>query len=330
MHEALFYEPAGDLLQCWLCPFHCRIAEGDVGHCRVRRNDAGMLVSLNYGEVTSAHVDPIEKKPLYHFHPGAMILSLGTFGCNLTCGFCQNWQISQQRPQTQTISPEAAAELAADMRVSRGNIGIAYTYNEPMIWFEHVLDTARLVRERGMVNVLVTNGIVEEGPLEELLPVVDAMNVDIKAMDDAFYARNCGGKLASAARRTVERAFGRCHVEITNLIIPGENDSDEALVSLFDWAASVSPALPVHLSRYHPDYQMTNARTPEATLKRAYDLASQRLQFVYVGNAEIRGTSDTVCPGCGATAVERVGFTARSRTKDGTCPACGVDLGVVI
>ena len=327
MRECMHYEKLDDLLQCRLCPFECKIAEGKTGRCRARRNEGGKLWSVNYGELTSMAMDPIEKKPLYHFHPGADILSIGTFGCNLRCEFCQNWTISQGRPPTQQLSPEAAVEIAVQRR-AEGNIGVAYTYNEPMIWFEYVLDTAKLIHEHGMVNVLVTNGIVQEAPLEELLPHVDAMNVDIKSIREDFYERLCGGD-GKAARRTVENAFGRCHVEITNLIIPGENDSDQDLVDLFDWAASVSRNLPVHLSRYHPAHKMTKPPTDTRTLRGAYELARERLEFVYVGNAYIEGTTDTICPKCGALAVERVGFRATSHTPDGRCPSCGEDLSIV-
>ncbi len=327
MHECLYYEKNGDRIDCKLCPFGCRIAAGKTGRCKVRKHEDGRLVSLNYGRVTAANLDPIEKKPLYHFHPGELILSVGTFGCNLTCAFCQNWNISQQKPPTQELLPQAAADIA-DAQRADGNIGIAYTYNEPLIWYEYVLETAKLVHERGMLNVLVTNGIVEPEPLEELLPFIDAMNVDIKSIQPDFYRRLCGGD-GQAARRTVETAWGRCAVEITNLVIPGENDSDEDLIGLFDWAASVSPRLPVHLSRYHPQYKMTNPATPEGTLRRAYELARERLDFVYVGNMHINGTTDTVCPKCGETAVERNGFTARALTRDGNCPSCGEDLGIV-
>jgi pyruvate formate lyase activating enzyme len=328
LEECLFYDVDADRLRCRLCPFACAIAEDATGRCGARQNVGGKLVSLNFAQVTSAALDPIEKKPLYHFHPGSAILSLGTFGCNLKCEFCQNWSISQQRPPTQTLPPAEAVRLALDSR-ARGNIGIAFTYNEPFIWFEYVLQTARLAREAGLLNVLVTNGIVEEQPLRELLPFIDAMNVDIKSIRPEFYRKLCGGD-GRAAQRTVELAWGHCTVEITNLVIPGENDSPEDLTALFDWAASVSPKLPVHLSRYHPDFQMNAPATPAQTLRRAYDLARERLDFVYVGNLDLAGTTDTICPACGAVAVERSGFTARARTSDGRCPQCHRELGIAV
>jgi len=326
--QARYWEPAEDHVQCFLCTWHCKIKPGKLGRCRARRNDAGALVSLNYGQVTAIALDPIEKKPLYHFHPGATILSLGTFGCNLTCQFCQNWEISQGRPATRPLPPEDAAKLAVEY-VPRGNIGIAYTYSEPMIWHEYVTDTATLVRDAGLKNVLVTNGIVEEQPLRDLLPLVDAMNVDIKAMSEDFYRKLCSGA-AWVPRRTVEMAFAAgVHVEITNLLIPGYNDSEDELRALFDWAASISPKLPVHLSAYRPAYKLDAPATPPSTLRKAYELAKEKLHFVYVGNLPLDGTSDTTCPQCHKLAIKRRGFSASAQSlQQGSCPECGEDLNV--
>ena len=326
--EALFYDMVGERADCRLCPWHCHIAPGKTGRCTVRHNVGGRLVTRNYAEVTSVALDPIEKKPLYHFRPGSLILSVGTFGCNLKCGFCQNWQISQERPRTQQLPPREALALARRY-ADEGNIGLAYTYNEPFIWYEYVRETAPLIRDAGMCNVLVTNGLVEHEPLEELLPFVDAMNVDIKSMSERFYLEHCQGQ-ALPARQTVERAFGRTHVEITNLIIPGENDSEAELQALVDWAASVSPELPIHFSAYHPDYHFQAPATPAATLQRAYDLAREQLKFVYVGNLHLAGTTDTVCPQCGRTLIVRRGMTGTVTGLDerGRCAACGSGANV--
>jgi len=312
--ECRYYETGEGYLQCQLCPWHCRIPPNKAGICRVRENIGGVLRSLNYAEVTSAHMDPIEKKPLYHFHPGSGILSLGTFGCNLSCKFCQNWEISQGRPPTQHLEPEEALALAQKGQRQSGNIGIAYTYNEPIIWYEYVYDTAQLVHEAGMVNVLVTNGLIEEEPLRELLPYVDAMNVDIKAWSEDFYRKICHGE-AWPARRTVEIAAQQCHVEITVLIIPGYNDSDEELEKIFDWAASVRRDMPVHLSRYYPAYKFDAPSTPAETLRHAYQLARQR----------------TRCPECGEIVINRSGFhsQATNLTEDGRCKSCGAQLNII-
>lgn len=328
--EAAHWESDGERVHCLLCPQDCHIAEGRAGVCRVRRNEEGTLRTLNYAQVTSAAMDPIEKKPLYHFHPGSQVLSLGTFGCNLGCQFCQNFTISQGRPAAQTMSPAEAVRVAKDAR-SRGNIGIAYTYSEPIVWFEYVRDTAKLAREAGLKNVLVTNGLIRAEPLEELLPLIDAMNVDIKAMSDDFYRKLCGIRSGEVARRTVELAWGRCSVEITNLLVTDENDSEEDVRALVDWAASVSPDLPLHLSRYRPMYKMTAPSTPVARIERAAEIAREKLHYVYVGNVMVDGGGDTVCPGCGDVVVRRGGFSVSSRlTEEALCPECGRDLNVTI
>ncbi len=326
--EAMYYSVEGERTDCLLCPWHCHINPGKTGRCGPRINEDGVLHTMNYGEVTSAGMDPIEKKPLYHFHPGSSILSLGTFGCNLSCGFCQNWQISQQRPPTQVILPQDAVRLA-QQHVPDGNIGLAYTYNEPFIWYEYLRETAPLIKEAGLHNVLVTNGIVEAEPLEELLPFIDAMNVDIKSMSEKFYLKHCKGQ-ALPARQTVERAFGRCHVEITNLIIPGENDSIEDLQALVDWAASVSPDLVLHFSAYHPDYEFEAPPTPPQVLVQAYAMAKKKLRYVYVGNVNMPGTTDTECPECGRLLVSRRGFGARivGLNAEGRCAGCGSEVNI--
>jgi len=328
--ECRYYEVGDDFLHCHLCPFNCKIRPGKVGVCRVRKNVDGVLRSLNYAEATSVGMDPIEKKPLYHFYPGTQILSLGTFGCNLSCVYCQNWQISQEQPPTRHLAPAEAVELAEKQAQQGNNIGIAYTYNEPIIWYEYVYDTAKLAQGAGLKNVLVTNGLIEEEPLRELLPYIDAMNVDIKSMDEGFYHKLCKG-MGWPARRTVEIAAEQCHVEITVLIIPGENDSDENLEAIFDWAASVNEQMPVHLSRYHPAYKFNAPPTSAETLRRAWELARQRLEFVYVGNIVMDGTTDTQCPQCQATVVSRSGFGSRTEqlTEDGRCGNCGAQLNII-
>lgn len=328
--EAAWWETEGERIHCRLCPQDCRIAAGRFGRCRVRTNDEGTLRTLNYARVTSAALDPIEKKPLYHFHPGSVVLSLGTFGCNLSCVFCQNFTISQGQPPTQRLSPEDAVRAAIEAK-SSGNIGLAYTYSEPIVWYEYVRDTARLAREEGLVNVLVTNGLIMPEPLEELLPLIDAMNVDIKSMSDAFYQNLCGIRSGEMARRTVETAFGRCHVEITNLVVTGANDSDDDFRALTDWAASVSPDLPLHISRYRPMYRHTAPPTPIERLERAFEIASEKLNFVYLGNVMLAEGGDTVCPDCGELAISRTGYRVVSRVTDtGSCPACGRWLNVAL
>jgi len=311
----------GEAIRCVLCPRRCKLVEGEIGSCLVRKNEGGRLVVTNYGECSSLALDPIEKKPLFHFYPGSVIFSAGTVGCNLHCIFCQNWQISQQRVSTQYFSPEALVEEASQIR---GNLGIAFTYNEPLIWFEYVRDTARVARERGLKTVLVTSGTICEEPLEEILPLIDAMNVDLKAIRQSFYSKICEGFLKHT-KHVIKRAweFG-CLVETTNLIIPGHNDSEEELEELTDWVASVSPDLPLHFSRYFPHYKLRVPPTPAETLERAWEIGSKKLNYVYVGNLGLPGKEDTYCKACKRPIVRRHGyFVEEFRAPGGKCGYCG-------
>jgi len=328
MKEALHWEKTeAGRVHCLLCPHGCRIAEGQQGLCRVRENVQGTLRALNYGRVSAANFDPIEKKPLFHFYPGSVILSLGSTGCNLACSFCQNWAISQQDGGTRRMTPEEAVALAGH---EPENIGIAYTYNEPFIWYEFVVETAKLAKAGGLKNVLVTNGYVNEGPLREVLPFIDAMNVDIKSVSEGFYHELCRGH-AEPPRRTVEIAKqAGCLVEITNLVIPNWNDSDEALAGLVDWAAGVDPDMPVHFSRYHPDYKLTEPPTPPETLLRAREIARKKLHYVYVGNVWGGEGEDTYCCDCREPVVERRGFAVSNiRVVGGHCEMCGGRVPIV-
>ena len=318
---ARFWEPkAEDRVHCLLCPQSCHVAPEAVGVCRVRKNIGGRLYSLNYSRITSLNLDPIEKKPLFHFYPGRQILSIGTAGCNLACQFCQNWEISQEEVATQLLTPQDAVRLAQRYR---DNLGLAYTYNEPFIWYEFVLETAQLARAAGLKNVLVTNGFVEEAPLRELLPFIDAMNVDVKSMRDDFYRKLCRGR-AEPPRRTVEIAHEQCLVEVTNLVIPGWNDAEEDFRDLVNWLAKVDRNIPLHFSRYYPAYQMTAPPTPPATLYRAREMAQEKLSFVYLGNIVGEGIEDTACPACRQTLVQRRGYAVLSvQVKNGKCAGCG-------
>lgn len=351
-------------VRCQLCPLGCRLAEGRDGPCGSRGNRGGRMVPLEYGRLVSAAMDPIEKKPLYHFHPGAPILSIAALGCNLHCQFCQNWTISQRhdgrpggagagrrserggehggeggggkhgggreprdrRAETGDATPAQVVALARD----QGSVGIAYTYSEPLVWFEFVRDTAALARAAGLKNVIVTNGFLNEAPLRELLPLIDAANVDLKAMDDAFYRKVCKARLEPVlGTLRLCRELG-VHLEVTNLVIPGWNDGDDQLAALVDFVAGLGRGVPLHFSAYHPAYRFEAPPTPPATLARAAALARAKLDFVYVGNVHVPGTSDTRCPGCGATVIERAGYRARSRLgPNGVCPDCGRILPVV-
>ena len=270
---------------CPVCPHHCLLAEGQTGRCRARKNREGKIVSINYGKLTSLMLDPIEKKPLRRFFPGSRILSVGSFGCNLACPFCQNYEISMAdsgQAHWQEVTPEALAGLAQEYQ-SYGNIGVAFTYNEPLVGYEFVRDTARLVRERGMKNVLVTNGCAEPLVLEELLPYVDAMNIDLKGFAGEWYER-LGGDLETV-KRFIARAAQDCHVELTTLIVPGENDSEEEMDREARWIASLDWEIPLHVTRFFPQYRMADKEpTPVERVYRLRNTAAQWLRYVYVGN----------------------------------------------
>ncbi len=280
--EALYYETlSGGKVHCLLCPQSCHIDQDKLGICRVRKNIQGKFYTLIYGQTTSIALDPIEKKPLYHFHPKEYILSVGTKGCNFSCPFCQNWSISQDdSAPTQKVTSQQLIEEAK----KQNSFGIAYTYNEPFIWYEFVLETAKLAKKEGLENVLVTNGYVNLKPLEEILPLIGAMNIDLKSIDDAFYRKVCKAKL-NPVLEVIKRSHQSCHIELTNLIIPTLNDSDEELEKLVNWIYdNLGQDVPLHFSRYFPSYKLNLLPTPIDTLKKAQNIAKKKLKFVYLGN----------------------------------------------
>ncbi|MCL6614981.1 MAG: AmmeMemoRadiSam system radical SAM enzyme, partial [Firmicutes bacterium] len=324
LREARWYEydREGDLVRCLLCPQGCRLKAGQTGVCRVRRREGEKLFTVNYGRVTALALDPIEKKPLYHFHPGSAILSVGTFGCNLACGFCQNWRISQEEAPSEFIPPARLVALAERERAA-GNIGLAYTYSEPSVWWEYLMDAAPLARERGLANVLVTNGYLNRGPLLDLLPYLDAVNMDLKGPDE-FYRRICHGRLGPVQAFAEAVLEAGVHLELTNLIIPGYNDTEEDLRALVDWVAGLDPEIPLHFSRYFPQYRFTAPPTPLATMERAYELARARLTYVYLGNVSGPLGRDTFCPQCGELLIRREGYHARIvGLEEKACRRCG-------
>ncbi len=323
--EAAYYSALeGGRVKCLLCPHRCLIASGKSGTCGARANEGGALVSLIYGEVTSIAMDPIEKKPLYHFYPGSDILSIGTRGCNLQCPYCQNWSISQDHgASSRKYGP---AEVVKAARAG-GSVGIAYTYSEPIIWFEYVMDCAALARREGLKNVMVTNGYVNPEPLAELLEFVDAMNIDLKNFREETYRKVQKGGLADVLR-TIESAHGKCHVELTTLIVTGINDDMKELSELTDWVASLDANIPWHVSRYHPSYRYDAPATDIDFMLEVCKMAKNKLSYVYCGNISgSYGWSDTVCPECGNVAVRRSGYRTKvDGVKDGACVRCGAGL----
>ena len=329
--EALLWEPLeGGKAGCRLCAHRCVVEPGRRGVCGVRENRGGRLETLVYGEAVAAHVDPIEKKPLYHFLPGSKALSVAAAGCNFRCGFCQNWQISQapRRPggglAGEPFPPEAVVRAALD----RGCRSVSYTYTEPTVFFEYALDTARLAREAGLLNSFVTNGYMTAEALETVAPWLDAANVDLKAFKDATYRKVCGARLEPVLE-SIRRMRGLgIWVEVTTLVVPGLNDGADELEAIARFVASVGPEVPWHVSRFHPDFEYTQAPpTPVAALRAAVEAGRRSgLRHIYVGNLPGEG-EDTSCASCGAALIRRRGFAVIENVLRGSrCPACGAAL----
>lgn len=271
-------------LTCEICPHHCRLSVGEVGRCRARINDGEKIIALNYGKITSIALDPIEKKPLYRFFPGSRILSVGSYGCNLNCPFCQNHEISMADSNfpTRTVTPEELTALAQEL-VPKKNIGVAFTYNEPFISYEFVRDTSNLLKAVGLKSVLVTNGTVAPAALKKILPLIDAMNIDLKSFRQEIYSA-LGGDFETV-RKTIEIAAQSCHVEVTSLIVPTMNDSPADMDAEAAWLASISKDIPLHISRFFPRYKVKNL--PPTPVEKIYELvnvAKRHLNFVYPGN----------------------------------------------
>ena len=273
---------------CQVCMHRCALSPGQTGLCGARKNENGKIVCANYGRITSPALDPIEKKPLKHFRPGSLILSVGSYGCNLRCPFCQNHEISMAGEgdvHSPYVPPQRLADLALEWkeRDGAGNIGIAYTYNEPLVGWEYVRDTARLVKENGMANVLVTNGTAAPEILEELLSLIDAMNIDLKGFRAEYY-RKLGGDL-DTVKTFIARAVTACHVELTTLIVPGENDSLEEMEAQARWIADLNPEIPLHITRFFPQYHMLDRKPTEIqSLRQLAETAGQYLTNVSLGN----------------------------------------------
>ncbi|MCH4239041.1 MAG: AmmeMemoRadiSam system radical SAM enzyme [Oscillospiraceae bacterium] len=271
---------------CALCPHHCALEPGQAGLCHARKNEDGKIISTNYGRLTALALDPIEKKPLCRFHPGSWILSVGSYGCNLKCPFCQNYEISMKGMEADTleVSPEELVRQALEAaKKPRGNLGLAFTYNEPLVGYEYVFRCAQLAKEAGLLTVVVTNGMICEEPLCALLPFVDAMNIDLKCFTESGYEK-LGGSLETV-RHTIELAVSACHVEVTTLAVPGFSDSVEEMDAEAQWLASIDRAIPLHITRCFPRYRMQDGQpTPVSTVKQLCETAGQYLQYVYAGN----------------------------------------------
>lgn len=327
MKEAMLYERREkNEVNCFLCSHRCKIPEGRFGICGMRENREGTLYTHAYGEVVAANIDPIEKKPLYHFLPGSLSFSIATHGCNFQCGFCQNWQISQTSMKKGASPPgrPLAPEDIVDQAQANQCKSIAYTYTEPTIFFEYAYDTAILAHDKGLYNVFVTNGFMTTEAIETIHPYLDGCNVDLKFFSDDSYKRVCHARLKPVLESIAFLKKIGVWVEITTLIIPDLNDSDRELTDIARYIAGVSRDIPWHISRFHPDYEYTNAPpTPVETLKRAYSLGKEAgLRFIYIGN--VAGESiDTRCPACGRIVLaERKYGEVKNALVKGRCPQC--------
>jgi len=328
LREGLYYKKKDSGVECLLCPHSCILQDGKRGICGVRESRDGKLYTAIYGEVTSAAMDPIEKKPLYHFYPGTKIFSIGTKGCNLSCPFCQNWSISQDSDtRSQYYAPDEIVRTA----LSNDSVGIAYTYSEPIIWFEYVKDTALLAKKHGLKNVLVTNGCIMGAPLEEMLGFIDAMNIDLKCHNSDTYSKKLKGRLDSV-KDTIKTAHEKgCFIEITTLIVPKINDNIKELIEIAEFIASIDKRIPWHLSRYHPSYKYNESATDIDFIAQVWKSAKDILDYVFTGNIHPSDAkSDTLCPKCHTVLINRRGYaTTIKHLTNGKCNKCGHDTGIV-
>ncbi len=334
MKEAKYYRIINQKekkLQCNLCPHNCLLEENQTGKCLVRKNINAKLYCLTYNLVSSIAIDPIEKKPLYHFYPGKKILSIGSYGCNFKCGFCQNWEISQTSLEENFIQKISSKQLLEIAKRYKDNIGISYTYNEPLINFEFVLETAKIFHQEGYKNVLVTNGFINKEPLLELIHYIDAANIDLKSFNPNFYKQICDGNL-NFVLQTIELMFKeKKHIEITTLVIPKNNDSEKEIVDIINYVSNLSKEIPLHFSRYYPMYKFKEETTPIETLLRCYNLAKQKLYNVYLGNILDEKYNSTYCPKCGSILIQRKGYTVNFlNLKNNECKNCKEKIKIVI
>ena len=323
-HPAMYYEKlAGDMVHCLLCPNSCRLSEGQIGTCRARKNVKGEMVSLVYGQIASAHVDPIEKKPFFHVLPGTKAFSIATPGCNMRCLFCQNWEISQAFPW-EVDTQKATPEQVVDEAIRTGCKSIAFTYTEPIIYYEYVLDIAKLAKKKGLKTVVVSNGYINPEPLRELLKYIDAYKVDFKAFNEQFYKELTGGSLDPVLQSMKIIRQQGVWLEIVTLLVPGKNDSDDEIRALARWIhKNLGDEVPLHFSRFHPMHKLLNLPpTPVERVIRARQIAMEEgLKYVYTGNVAYPAGESTYSPKTGQIAIERQGyFVVNNNLKSGVAP----------
>jgi pyruvate formate lyase activating enzyme len=323
-----FFEKADGKLRCLVCPHFCKLAGGRTGICGVRKNTGEIIELLTYGVISGYSLDPVEKKPLYHFFPGNNILSIGSYGCNMRCDFCQNYNISQHIADN--LKPETGPEnIAKNALSAKKNIGIAFTYNEPVIWFEYVRDVALLVKDEGLYTVMVTNGYATKEILNEYIQFIDAFNVDLKAFNNEFYKKLAGAEIEPVKNTLKQIVKAGRHLEITTLVITGQNDKEAEMEMQVKWIADeLGKNIPFHLSRYFPMYKRDDPTTPHDTLSRLYDIAATQLDHVYMGNTMSDTGQDTRCQNCGTVVTSRSGYYTRlfNLTEEGKCTNCDTSI----
>ncbi len=331
--EAILYEKVGKALNCKICERRCIISRGKAGFCQMRENEEDKIYTLNYAAVSSVAVDPIEKKPLYHFYPGSTVFSMGSIGCNFRCKHCQNWGISQaelEQTPTRDMLPEDAIRLSQEY----GCKSIAWTYNEPTMWFEYTLDSAKIAKKVDIKTIYVTNGYMSEESFEEIRPYLDAANIDLKGMSEKFYKDLCDARLQPVLDNIVRMHDAHIHIEITNLMIPGYNDSDENIRALVKFMADeVGVEVPLHFTRFYPQYQMRNLQPTEVKyLEKAHKVAKDAgMKYVYIGNVPTEKGENTYCPECGEPIIKRDGFSVLNDElkKTRKCPKCKANIDIV-
>jgi pyruvate formate lyase activating enzyme len=335
MKEAILYKKLKDKkVECQLCSHRCKIADGKKGICAVRENKDGVLYSLAYGKAIAAHIDPIEKKPLFHFLPGSKSFSIATAGCNFRCEFCQNWDISQLSKEWrgefpgEDLSPERIVSEAVRTRCQ----SIAYTYTEPTIFFEYAYDTAKLAQRKGLKNAFVTNGFQTPEAIKKMVGVIDAANIDLKSFSDEFYVKICGGRLRPVLEAIKLMWEKKIWVEVTTLVVPNQNDSERELTQIAKFLAGISKDIPWHVSRFQPQYKMTDrGPTPIETLRKAVRIGKRAgLNYIYVGNVLGDPNEHTYCPKCGKTVIKRLGYQVQNFLKKDRCPSCNFKIPIVI
>ncbi len=322
--EATYYQRVGNKVKCLLCPHECILSDGQFGICQVRYARDNSLYTQVYNRLAAVHMDPIEKKPLYHFYPGSLVLSVGTVGCNMQCAFCQNWEISQNGGEDADGAMfEVSAKALVDRALQSDCLGIAYTYNEPTIFYEFMIDIAKEAKASGLKNIMVTNGFINPEPLKNLLPYIDAFSVDMKGFTEEFYLHETKASLTPVLKAIKQIHKAQKHLELVNLIVPNQNDDEQSFVEMMEWIqTTLGRRTVLHLSRYFPAFRMEDDPTPLKVMHHFFEVAKQYLDYVYLGN--MRESADTLCPVCGALLVSRNAYQvlAHNISLEGRCEKC--------